>query len=412
MTELPHTIYIKGFTTYDILHRKIPSSALTEKRRVVTEHDLFLVNELLNGGEITPDALTTEVVTALVIVNDLIYTAAEDSEDPFHLSENPGIGYDPEGMYFVSPHRDHMHFEHIQNLVAAVNNLYAEYIDRMPKDTILVSKLRATRSRFYGENFELVLPSNVDKLTQENVAKVVFNKLMRGFMLSFNNLSFLRNMTACLVSQSPVRDEPTLMLIKNSSLSDFTSPKFGSLVQNSVFQLESNMNYSSPVQFAEHVVQADLIRSLITPISVYYFKNLFGSAYTADYLNTTDSPTNMIDMFSSIGSLEIVSFANEHNAITQVYLPVQSIVNNRKLNVMMLTAFFEAFAHIALINNKNIGEPINLILKYPSTAHKDDFDCIMLPMMAVIKNRNVKVIFYETDEAILKDSSFTYKEVQ
>lgn len=402
MTNLPHTIYIKGFTTYDILTNRIPSRPLAVERRAVTIRDGECLLQVAENG-VNQTTITTEFLTALIVMNDLTYTVMQDGP----LPENDLIEFDSSENCFTFQYFS-LCISDIHNLALMVNELYTSYVKTMYADSIHIKQIRLISSRYYGENFEFVLPGNVDKLTQSNYDKVVFDKLLKSYTTSFRTLGDLRAMTSFLVSDSLMRTQPSIILIKNSTVTDFTASKYRHLISNSVFQVESNMDYSSPIQYCEHLATSDMIRSLITPHSSRYLKLVFGEAFTSDYINSKD-PCHLINFMSATRSAEIVAFASERNSMTQVYLPVQKIVMDRKLNSVILTTYFEAFAHIALINNKNTGKPVNLILKYPANASREEFSDIMLPMLAVLKNRAVTVIFYETDESVLEHSPFHYE---
>jgi hypothetical protein len=339
MTELPHLIYLKGLDTYDVLHNGIPPKALEVKRRAVRINDLNLVNNLIEASGIlyenpmiTPDMLNSEIVAALVIMNDLSYTAKGHIENEDILEENHDIDYDGESVIYDERTTA---FVVIQTIAEAVNKLYVAHKKKMSDEGSVRVEVRMVTPNVYGECFEIALPSNFGDLTQESVGRLIFNKNFKRMSTSFNSLATLRGMTSCLISQSNMRTQPTVMFLKNSTISDFTSAKHNSLVSNSVFQLESNMNYTSPVQHTSCVIANDLIRSVIARNSAFYLKSTFGDALSADYLNTSANEcTHMINMVATLSCIDIVAFAGGNPNMTQVYLPVQTIVGNRKMNII------------------------------------------------------------------------------
>jgi len=407
MTELPHTIYIHGFTKYDILQHGIPSKALGLKRRSIAPIDMMRVLDLIENG-FTSNTLTHDVLVSVMIVNDATYNADENHPT---LPENHAIAYHAD-MRILSTREIDLGVDEIRMVVDDINRLYTEYASTL-KNKVEVSSIRPVPSTMYGESFELVLPTGASRIDQESLPKLMFSKALRSMTISFNTLETLRLMSSNLISKSTVRSLPEIFYIKNSTVSDFTSKKYVELIQNSVFQLESNLDYTSSVQTAEHVIELDIIRSLVTNRSTSFLKTVFESAFDTESLATAgeDHYNHLINLTSFLPFTEIVAFASEFHKMTQVYLPVQSVVHDPKVNALLLSAYYEAFARIALINNKNTSKAINLIIRYPTTAPKSEFVNTMLPALAVLKNRPVRIIFYGTNEDILKDSPFDCKEL-
>lgn len=336
-----------------------------------------------------------------MIVNDATYSV-----------NNPNIGCDRNDEKFLVSFDVDIGFDDIYTVVENVNRFYTEYAKSL-KDEIVINEIRPIPSMMYGESFELVLPVGAARIDQNTQPKLRFSKTLNAMTISFNTLEVLRLMTSSLVSKSISNTTPEIFYIKNSSVSDFTSKKYNPLIENSVFQLESDMEYSSPVQTAEHVIELDIIRSLITKRSTNFLKTVFDKAFNKESLETTveDHYKHMINLTSFIQFTEVIAFASDVHKMTQVYLPVQTIVHDVKLNSLLLSAYYEAFARIALINNKNTSKSTNLIIRYPAHSPKSEFVNIMLPMLAVLKNRAVRIIFYGTSEDILKDSPFDCKEL-
>lgn len=407
MTELPHTIYVNGFMKYNILQHGIPSKPLGLEHRLITPTDIARVDGIIENG-FTPNSLTHDVLLSIIIVNDATYgvgekeAASRKNQPIFIIMEEKVLEVDDIQLSFGAVHW----------LVDKVNRLYTEYAGTL-KNKIEVSSIKLVPSVMFGESFELVLPSMAGRIDQDSLPNLVFKKSIRSMTIPFNTLDALRLMTNNLVSRSAARSMPSFAYIKNSTVNDFTSVKYNHLIENSVFQLESNLDYTSPVQTAEHVIELDIIRSLIASKSTSFLRTVFDEAFNADSLAVTqeDRINHTINLISVIQMCEVVAFASEYHKMSLVYLPTQTIVSDTKINSLLLSAYYEAFAHIALINNKNTNKTINLIIRYPKTASKHDFTEIMLPMFAVIKNRPVKVIFYDTDEEIFKLSPFTCFEV-
>lgn len=407
MTELPHTIYINGFTKYNILQHGIPSKALNVKHRPITPTDMERVLDLVENG-FTLNTLTHDVLVSVLISNDATYNVNENQDT---LPENRGIAYHPD-VKVISARGIELSIDEIHGVAEEINRLYTEYASTL-KNKVEIDVIKPTSSIMYGESFELVLPTGASRIDQETLPKLMFSKAIRSMTTSFNTLETLRLMTASLISRSTVRSMPEIFYIKNSSISDFTSKKYSDLIQNSVFQLNSNMAYTSPVQTAEHVIELDIIRSLIANRSTNFLKTVFEDAFDAESLATAgdDHYNHMINLTSFIQFTEIVAFASEYHKMTQVYLPVQTNMADTSINVLLLSTYYEAFARIALINNKNTSKPVNLIISYPSNAPKTQFANIMLPMLGVLKNRAVRIIFYGTDEDMLKSSLIECKEL-
>lgn len=418
MTSLPYKIYINDLETYDILRRGIQPNPLKQKRRRVNIDDIYRVINLGQIKEITPEILSSSTIASLVIMNDLTYTAKSTEEDKTVLEENQSIEFADGLFLYVSERGEYvLTYETIYSLVDEVNRLYEVLKKTMSNNGSVIAKIDITSSRYFGESMEIVYPSSFGTLTRESSSRLVFDDVSKKATTKFTNLHSLRNMTLCLLSKSVMRRQPTILLMKNSTLNDFTASKYKNLITNSVFQIDSDMKYTKPIQHTEHIIENDIIRSVIAPKSTNFLKNVFGDAFTSSYINTAiqhsiDSNSNtehIVNITSSIGFVDIVAFASNNFSMTQVYLPVQSVVCDRKINCILLSAYYEAFAHIALINNQNTGKPVNLILKYPTTSMKEEFDSIMVNVLAIIKNRPVTIVFYDTDESVLENSIFKHE---
>lgn len=403
--NLPQTLSIGSFEPYDILEHGIPTTGIRHQRRSVEERDIRLIASIAERP-VTADMLSEELLVSLVIVCDVMFSLCAGMHDDFSLPENKRI------LYSAAEHKLVVDGEYLTKaellaIVLPVNEIYKQYRERLRRDGNISTSIVPGTSSLYGECHMLQYRG---ELSADVIKRITLKKLSVDITPRYLTIGKIRTMANSLITQSMTDDQPTIRLLKNTRFIDLSMHKYKDLLDNAVVQVETNMDYSTDVVMTEPFIETDYIRSILSRNHRGFFQTLMGANFSPDYLKMSDNKLYYsLNIAGMIRCIDVVALAAK--SMTMAYLPVQKVVEAemRKINVMLMSAFFEAFGCIALINQHNTSKPVRLLIKYPSTATKDEFCCIMMPMVSILRKRQVDIYFYDTDEDMLKSSMFAYE---
>lgn len=387
--ELPHKLFIRQTESYDILKLGMPTKPLSTAS-MLPAYDYvdmmlhFLEEYMQQDGYYIQD---TNAIDSRLVLTVLLYKLA-------YLRVEAELATEEEHE-FIQQWEEAIN---IDQAVKAIEEAYSIYKKSLPTNYGVTASLTHVNTSNYGIACQLALPDDFGSLNAESFKRIDIPRSLKYSCENMTSLAALRMMTAKLVSQSPLRSAPSVHYIPNSTLSSFTSDKYSDLLDNSVLQIDTDMLHTSPIDFTPFLANTDVVRSIIGKNCSSALSIIFGEQLLTTHIDSNDQ-RYAVELMSRLSSIDPLVIATQ--SMSFVYTPMQQVVRSHGINTLLLSAYYECMGHVAIINNKNSNTPINLLLHYPEQAKADNFfDCIC-PLLSVIKNRDVRVIFYNTKPEML-----------